>query len=541
MSLKLSVPPLMPSTDVSLRPGQVRKQLSELPLLNVPETGRQLSSLIVVTNRTDLEDDVRLELLELYRRPMRDLASELQKQYLGKTLPLANRQKAAAEQNRQFQMELAAGYKRIVLNDASNPSRPPHEIALAIQRALRHLGEAIAISYKAYSPVPLVAWPEIHTLYRQAETLGVANVPVEDALNRPLLMSSVAHAYKQALLLELADPYHLPSPQIGKIQQYLDRWGDLAALLPANKLFGRSCQFLLDQSSDGAGIVHDENASADHPERQRLLNTVKLAHRAHLHLASLLRGEHPDPDGLDDDFFRDDTQDIFRRLIRLWGRHPTRGFRRNRRTETKLDVAIGIPSVNYWLNGGTRFTVSAATMGPTPYRNALGISAMPPRIAASDQPDPEFLTWDVINESAGGFSLLRQDAHHNGLRIGDLLALRAPGDLRAWNVAAIRWARSVNTSQIEIGVQRLAPAAHAVAIKLLTDDGKQSDFLSALRLPAITLLKQAASLITPRGVFRPQREIYLDDGNWLHRVVATQIVEVSPTFERFQFKILPAA
>ncbi len=542
----LNVPPLTKRvlTDIELRPPRVGKLISELPVLNLVETSRKLFSMINVNNRIEIEDRARLELLELYRKPVHNLAIELQKQYLGQPLPLTDRQKITAEQNRQFQMEMAFGYKRIVLNSIAAPmspstssARPPHETALAIQRAIRHLAEAVSISYEIYSPYPLGAWQEIHALYHHAETLGLTDVQVEDPLNKTVPTSSVAHVYKQALLLDLSDPYHLPARLTEKTQHYLDRWANLSLILPASQTFEPTCQFLIGQNSEHAGIAYTHQTVLDAPEHYRLLNTVELARVVHMHLTTLLSGERPDSDGLSDTFYGDDTVDLLRRLINVWGLHPKRSFRRNRRTDDKIDVSIGINAINYWLNGGCRFVVSSTFVGPMPQRTLIGQER---KVLHVEQPELEYVTWDVLDESAGGFSLARQGLIRNRVRVGDLLAIRTPGAVNPWNLAAVRWVRSASPSEIEIGIQRLAPTADAVVIKVMTEEGKESDFLPALRLPGVDALNQGASLITHRGVFRPQRDIYLDDGLHLYRLVATQTIEVTSAFERFQFHVLPA-
>ena len=543
MLLILNVPPLTKRvlSDIELRPPRVEKLLSELPMLNVVETSRKLFSMINVNNRIEIEDRVRFELLELYRRPVHNLANELQKQYLGQPLPLTDRQKVAAEQNRQFQIEMAFGYKRLVQNAASAPAtgeHSPEHMATAIQRAIRYLAEAIAISYEIYSPYPIGAWQEIHALCQFAEAQRLTDTRVVDDLNKTLGATSVAHAYKQALLLDLADPYHLPARLTQKVQHYLDRWANMAMILPASQTFDPTCQFLIDQKADHAGIAYTHETQLDSPDHYRLLNTVELARVVHMHLTSLLVGEPPNPDGLDETFFTDESQDLLRRLINVWGMHPKRGFRRSRSTQDAMDVAIGINAINYWLNGGSRITVSSTFVGPMPQRTQLGSHQR--RVEHVEQPDLEYTPWDVLDESAGGFSIARQGLIRARVRVGDLLAVRTPGAMNPWSLAAVRWVRSASPSEIEVGAQRLAPGADAVVIKLIGEDGKESDFLPALRLPEIKALNHAPSLITHCGVYRPQRELFLDDGLRLYRILAAQPIEITSAFERFQLQVLPA-
>jgi cyclic-di-GMP-binding protein len=537
MLLNLNVPPLSRRVlaEVELRPARVAKQISELPMLNVVETSRRLASMIHVNNRIEIIDSVRLELLELYRKPVHDLSIELQKLYLGQPVPLTERQNAAAEQDRQFQIEMAFGYKRLVLNGttgAAPNNLPPADAALVMQRAIRHLAEAIAISYEIYSPYPFGAWQEIHALYGHAEKLNIADVQIVDPLNKTMSATSVAHVYKQALLLDLADPYHLPARLTEKVQHYLDRWANLALLLPPSQTFDPTCQFLIDRNADHAGIANTHETPVDPPERYRLLNTVELARLVHMHLTSIGNGERPNPDGLEDTFFNDSAADLLKRLINVWGLHPKRSFRRNRSNQQKMDVAIGINAINHWLNGCARFVVSSDSVGPAPRAPEMSEKK-------ESHPELEFVSWDVLDESAGGFSLTLEGRIRVRVRVGDVLAVRASGGTAAWSLAAVRWMRSPNASEIEIGAQRLAPAADAVVIKLMTDEGKESDFLPAMRLPEIKALNQAPSLITHCGVFRPQRQLYLDDGQRRQQIIATQAIEVTSAFERFQFQLAP--
>jgi hypothetical protein len=543
MALKLSVPTIATRVlaEVELRPVKIRKWLDELPMLNVIETSRKLFSMLSVNNRVAIDDRDRLELLELYRKPVKQISFELQKQYLGLPLPLPEKHKSVAEQSRQFQIEMAFGYKRIVLNGETPENPVPfdkrrQETALAIQRAIRHLSEALEISYEIYSPYPLGAWLEIHTLYRHAESLGITEMPMDDGLNKAVEYSSVGHAYKQALLLDLADPYHLPARLIDKIHRYLDRWAALAQILAVPPSFDPACRFLIDQGIDRAGIVYTGDIALEVPERYRLLHTVDLARVVHMQLTTLQNGQLPEPDGLEPDFFGENSQELLLRLIHTWGAHPKRAFRRSQKTDGEVEFAHGIDAVNYWLNGGRKFVVSSTFVGPLPQRTLVGSHEK--KQLDVKAPELEFSTWNVLDESAGGLSLSKNGLVRTRVRVGDIIGLRPPGAANPWGVAAIRWVKSASPSDVEIGVQRLAPGAEAVVVKTVTEEGKESDFVPALLLPELKPLNQPPTLITPRGVFKAEREMYMDDGCRLYKILPTHAIEITSAFERFQFRIL---
>jgi hypothetical protein len=439
-----------------------------------------------------------------------------------------------AEQNRQFHLELANGYKRIVLGLSSAPGA--REQALAIERAIRCLTNALAVSYQTYSPCPQGAWKEIHALYTHAESLELNETDVEDSLNKTVPACSVGHAYKQALLLDFSDPYHLPPRMVDWTHHYLDRWASLAQLTAATSAYSPTCQFLIDQHNDHAGIAYTAGTVPEDPQRYRQLNTIELARQVHAQLTQLASGELPPAEGLRENFFQECGQDLLRRLVSAWGVNPQRAFRRSQATNRRVEIAIGMDRINYWINGGKKFIVSSTFVGPVPQRTQLASESI--RQKDIKIPGRELSAWDVHDESAGGLSLSKGGQIKLHIQVGDLLITRTPGEGNPWSVGVIRWVRSTGMSNIEIGIQHLAPNANPVVIKTVNADGKESDFLPALLLPEIKPLKQPQTLVTHRGVFRPDTAVFMDNGCRLYRIAPSRLIEASHSFEQFSFDIL---
>lgn len=541
MSLNLAVPSLAArdAGEIELQPQKVKKWLDELPLLNVAETARKLFTTLSLHNRVEYDGKLRLELLELFRYPVSQLSLEFAKQYIGLPLPLSEKHKNVAEQNRQFQMELANGYKRIVLGMEPSPMQDARERAfraLVIERAIRYLTGALAVSYQTYSPCPEGTWKEIHTLYAHAENLGLVEIGVEDAFNKAVSASSVSHVYKQALLLDFSDPYHLPPRMIDWTHHYLDRWAPLAQLTAATSVYNPICQFLIDQHNDHAGIAYTAGTVPEDPKRYRILSTVELARQLHSQLTQLINGEKPATEGLQENFFQECGQDLLRRLVNAWGVNPQRSFRRNPATGRHVEIAVGMDRINYWINGGKKFVVSSTFVGPVPQRTMPASEEI--RHKDIHIPGRELSTWDVEDEGAGGLALSKSGQIHLHIQVGDLLVTRTPSDGNPWSVGVIRWVRSTGSSNLEIGIQHLAPRADPVVIKTVNEEGKESDFLPALLLPEIKPLKQPQTLITHRGVFRPENGVFMDNGYRLYRVAPTRLIEASHSFEQFSFDIL---
>ena len=543
MVLPLSVPQISARdvAGIELDPSKVSQWLQSLPLLNVADTSRKLFSTLSTHNRVAFDDAQRLKLLELFRPLVRHISLELTKQCIGLPLPLAEKHKSIAEQNRQFQLEMANGYKRLALNatarnDGMVGGAIQPTLALVVQRAIRHLTEVLAVSFQTYSPYPAQMWREIHALYTHAVNLRLASVEVDDPLNPAVPKSSVDHAYKQALLLDFSDPYTLPPRMIDRVHDYLDRWAPLAQLTAATATYEPTCQFLIDPENDQAGAVYTAYASPDNPQRYRLLKTVELARQVYTQLTLLKGGQMPATDGLKEDFFVESGRELLRRVLNAWGVNPQRSFRRSPRTGYQVEMAIGLEAINYWMNGGRKFVVSSTFVGPMPQRPQTG--AGDARSADARLPPRDFSTWDIEDESAGGLSLSKRGDINVHIQVGDLIITRTPGQGNPWSVGVIRWVRSPGSSDVEIGIQRLAPNADPVVIKTVGEDGKESDFLPALLLPEIKPLKQPQSLVTHRGVCKPDSLIYMDNGYRLYKIEPVKLIEAGHSFEQFRFEIL---
>lgn len=538
MSLSLSVPQLSArsSKEVELDPLKVKKWVEELPLLNIGETSRKLSAALSVHNRIEIEDDLRLQLLELLSYSINQISIELTKQYAGLPLPLSDKHKSIVEQNSQLQVELAYGYKRVVVNMAEAMKANPKSHVLAIQRAIRSLTSVLAVSYQSYSPCPEDTWKDIHTLYVHAEKMKVVITQIEDPFNNAVTQNSVGHSYKQALLLGFSDPYHLPPRTIDRVYHYLDRWASLAELTEVTSKYNPTCQFLIDLQSDQVGISYASDSLEVSSPRYRLLNTVNLARQVHTHLTQLMHNQMPSPDGLQENFFEESGQDFLKRLITSWGVNPQRTFRRSLRDGHQKEMVAGLDAVSYWINEGEEFIVSSTFVGPMPKRTLIGTDDVKKKIAPL--PGQKYTTWDIQDEGAGGVSLSKSGQLAMPVQVGDLVVTRTPGEGNPWGIGVIRWVKSTTPANIEIGVQYLAPRADPVVIKVLTEDEKESDFLPALLLPRVKPLKQLQSLITRRGIHKPGVQVYMDNGYKLFKIEPTAMIEANHSFEQFQFSIL---
>ncbi|MEJ2106758.1 MAG: hypothetical protein P8X48_05435 [Acidiferrobacteraceae bacterium] len=161
-------------TVVETKPNRAESWLAELPILNVAQTSHTMFRSLSALNRMDIDGMSRLRLMEVYRESVARVCAKLKDEYVGQSLPLGDRAKVAADRARDFQIEMAYGYKRVLVDTLSSnrvrpSSRAMGSLSVVIQRAMRYLAEALLRSYQCYCTVPVGAWREIHQLYSLAD------------------------------------------------------------------------------------------------------------------------------------------------------------------------------------------------------------------------------------------------------------------------------------------------------------------------------------------------------------------------------------
>lgn len=553
MDLTLSVPNLTNDSQDSIlaKPDEVRAWLQNLPLININETSHQLHKSIMAANRAPMKEEWRLENLESYRELIHLVTEKLEKKYLNKPFPLSEEDGLTAELVRHFQIEMASGYKRYI-NDVYSRYKPKltgknaASLVLPIHRAIRYLTNTLLFSYQFYALCPVNTWKELHQLFKLADNHQLINIEIDDPLNKTIPKSSISHVYKQALLLDLCDPYHLSAGMMGKIGQYLDRWASASKLSRADPELKDNCQFLINATVDKGGEVLDGASCPEgDPKNCYMLSSLELARTIHGQLTEYKNGDKPSPNGLDEDFFDQSAHQMLLRLINAWGVNPKRIFPRSPQSGKNVELTFGLKSICFYTNQSHKFITSAELMGPIKQRTRIG--TLYAKTESMEEPEEQSAgifdeterqlhsTWTIIDESAGGLALGTSDLTHIKVRVGDLAGIQEENSASVWGLAIVRWVKCVSSNRMEIGIQRLAPKARPVAIKTLSEDGKESEFMPGILVPELPALKQAESLITPRGVFKEDRIVYMDDGRILHRIKSDELVEITGAFERFHY------
>ncbi len=535
VALRFDLPPLRGQAG-SVRAPEIAKWIAGLPLVNTGEAARMLLERLAQLNRTAIEDGDRLQILECFREPVHGIALALIASYEHQTRPISGLGLKAADRAQGLYAEMALGYERLAVaaSQRSNQTQAQRgHAAVSVQRAIYYLCRALAVRYGLHYPAPAGIWRNLHDLYHYAETEGVADAPVTDALNACAAASSVSHVYKQALLLNFADPYQLPARMIERVHRYLDAMAPLAELSRTVPAMRPDCQFVLNLATDRAGVANADTAAVTTGACYRFMTTVALARAMHDQLTALQAGGAPPMHGLAAGFFATQGADMLKRLLVAWGVHPKRRFARVARDHVPADVHVGLEAICRAVNGGAPFARSSTLVGPLPRppERPRGDDAVSGDAHAGSE---RSASWKLLDESAGGFQLGCPHTPREPVHVGELTCTCAGSSRKHTDIGIIRWVMIEPGGAVRVGVQRLAPSARTVG--LYPPDDPDAGFRVVLRLPAVAALKQPDTVVTPRGVFRPARALVLDDGARTHQIVATRLVNVTGSIEQFEIR-----
>lgn len=525
MPLKLKIPAL---SDKPLLTAETRSQrlfefIEKLPLANPKLAASMLLDEMEILNRQKVASDARLRALEIYRPCLVRIAETLAANYCTATLPLPAEAKEYAAAAELLWLELGYGYKLSLIDQqgklfslGGNKTN-----ALILQRAIESLGKLAMVYYQTYVTPPDSLWQDLHQLYMHAVQESLLDIEVE---KDDLKKTTVNLTYKQALLMSLADPQHLPANDIQLIADYIERHARFTDLKSIGKPENPAGIFIVRLDSDKPPIPYIKHAKEGDPKSDILLVTIDLARLIHKHLKLLQAGESPADHGLPEGATDPRYLDMLAYLIKHWGVIPKRVFNRSRKNDA-VELTAGVAATHYFINGQRIF------QAPDSFSNVTEITS---HASSSSSKPKHFKTsrWQALNISAGGMALKKFPISDATLRVGDILGVKSGSD-QAWSLAILRWASNDN-QQLEIGTQLVAPSAEPIAVKLPSRDA----FEPALLLPEIPALKQPASIIADCGCYGPARVLELHQGDRTLKILLTKLVDRTGSFERFQFSYL---
>jgi hypothetical protein len=143
--------------------------------------------------------------------------------------------------------------------------------------------------------------------------------------------------------------------------------------------------------------------------------------------------------------------------------------------------------------------------------------------------------WEVVNQSANGFRLVRSTSGKK-MAHGQLLAL-CPHDGDRFLLAKTTWLMQEKSNGLIAGIMVLPGIPLAIAARQIAQTGEHiGKYHRAFMLPAVPTVEAEQTLVLPKGWFRPERTIELySEGTSQVRLL--RLLDDGPDFERISYTV----
>lgn len=509
-----------------------REWLSVQPLANAPQAQALLLRQLNLLNHYAIAPAERLKILELLRDPVIYAQSESARKFAGRPLPLAQPEQAGLDANRTLWQAVQTGYLHCLAECMSeNGDLLPHA-ALIAQRTLSALRAELIDIYRAPSDPPVRLWQLLHRVYAVAEQLHAETLPVSDSSRASQSSTSVVAAYAHTLLLHRTSPFELSGRQLLQVDRWLDRWGRKVTVHRTPPPEARVPPLTVDLSAD-----RPESTANPPTPGSRWLDLSDLSRSLKKRIVHLQRGGSPASVGLGDDCLQPGCELLLKQLYQHWFKGGAARAYQRKAGDGTCHLVIGIDAIHYYVSGKV---FRQPGQGAALSKSQADEIATFGRVATRHEEDPGqargFLIeeWRILDESATGYRVARPLSQPGGrIGSGQLVGIRQEGG-HGFLLAAARWSRLTGGNELQAGIQVLPGNPQAVALRGTGLSAVSEKYRPGFLLPAVTALKESASVIVPAGWFRAGRviEVYEQTSR---QIRLQQVLDRGSDFERCIF------
>lgn len=570
---------------------QAKAWCDALPLGHPLETAAALIAALKRLNHAPPPSADHYHILEVLRPFVADRVDTLRKAYAGASLPLAERPLQNALCVEGLLTETSQGYKLVVIQSTTGGTLPDalREVVLAaVYHGINALGRLLVETYTVYAPEPPQVWRDLHRLYYFAEQRGLEALPLKIE-NSETANPTVGQAYRRAILLSLANPYHLMHGEALSLYKEVDKWTAACRLTPMHGPQAHKGQLYVDLATDLPPRYAPPKLDIPAPQEARMIDISAMRGIINKRIQEIVTAAKSNPKG--QSTLAERTQIyMYRRLAEAWGVRSERLSTRHRR-EMPMEIIAGISASHHFLAGSKRFTpeddeirirreqsgksgpelsLLPAEHSPWVHENEaarLAKGVVKPRTSqfhsavdrddkdiwvkvyssavhveddASAEPTFRVAICQQRDESKGGIAISCPRGHGIQVRVGEVLGYKNGVDDRLWAIGTVRWIRT-SDNNLELGIRVLAEDAAAVAVKGLKGVGQGGEYFRALLIPNLDPRHYPTTLITPAAIYDIDSVILLNTGKDLVHVRLTKLLEATGSYARFQFVRIAAS
>jgi hypothetical protein len=462
--------------------------------------------------RLDLPPERVLGLLDLFYGRVFDLAGRFRARLMGCGLPLSRHLHLPLRRLVRLCGDLAAAYfgvARALAADLTRTQRLGDQSLGA--HAMDLVSEAWVVAAMGGMSAPFELWGTAHSLF-----LTLGGPSAEAGLLAAGRDDRTIRAYKRLMALAVIQQESFSAREIGWVADFLDETAGLTRLEALEE--GCTSGYWIDPAQDAPPVAL---ARRRPPPVEGLLHlaTDPLARLLTERLERLDGGLDEEPADVVDEVVAVTVQAdlpqglaarelvvLMRRLRESWAMPPLRELPRRRRQDA-AEVCLGLRSI--W------------------------------ELFQHGQTEADISDWVVLNESPGGYALMSTGDVSGALHAGMALALRRHGEPR-WSLGVVRWIRTENPSEVELGLQVVAVGA--TPVRLGFRSGQVREMVHGLLLAPMGEVRRHQAIMAPAGTHSSRRFVYVHEG--LDRLYVAQgrllSLDVQTAgVELFQFELDP--
>lgn len=507
---KLSIPRQYPGRHPTIGSSlsEVKDWLGKLPSKEVEKAVKMFLPALVELNRTELDSELRYQIMRYLARVSEHLVKKLRARYLvGNSQMVTWKSVQDSELVKRLLQETANGFKIVVdsVLNAQGAELDKNRLGCSIYHVMNNLGDYLLEHYLLYEPVAGGTWGELNLLYRITGRLDLQQWPLTLGEEE---RATIDEAYLRSLLLSAINPYRLMRTDVERACDVIGAWARLCRLEVREPGWEPAGEIVIDLASDKA----PEYAKPGEPFTD--LSIIRL-----VNLEGVGRGAeglfHLDDQG--DSALVKLKRDLLQQLRNGWRSDIQRSSVR-RSSFAEMELAIGLRSCHLLFcgdqlqNNSDLLSLEAMCQEHDAVVEAYTANDSGPGECEGfdEPPDDDYYRNEMENPtigvhvvkqmdvSMGGYGLKFDASSASMVKRGDLVSVRmmAFGDT-PWRIGDVRWKRGGPDNSMMLGIRMLAETAESFYATVVTSSGLEGKVMRGLLIPADGFENPSASLLLP--------------------------------------------
>ncbi|WP_035051494.1 hypothetical protein [Andreprevotia chitinilytica] len=411
-----------------------------------------------------------------------------------------------------FSQTWVLAYQRFVQHEPGSVEKAKFEELMpkVLARSLHYLSIQAKWYYFHFEKVPGELWTLIHRLYRISEVDGFDSNPFALYAHHPDEVTSCADEYIQILMLATVSNNNLSVRQLDWVDQWLDRWSKLIQL--ARKLQPDRHHFCINlQAPAGPQKIQPDSSG----EPFRYWGLFDMMSDVQDVLRRVEQGAAPKDLGLGSEARSPASVELLKHLDVFWTMAIRNAeVKRSERHDVQkaADIVHGLDRIYTHVRSDNDKYSRQPTEAKTQVdydeimdMRLYGFVSSRTRSKQTQNPytvpvkQQDWTTWEIQNESNGGYGALMRFSDNEWVRPGLLLGLRLSAN-ENWQVCVVRRLSRKSDDEVYAGVQVLSSTP--VAVSMHSDEQDRLEQISVAEMSpfGVELPNMRTALYIPHQV-----------------------------------------